>query len=288
MGGQTFWSARPFLLHENICSMNNEQYTALNLALWESRVDYHLRSDFYAVEDFKRGATSLNEIELSLIGDVRGREIVHLQCHFGQDTLSLARLGARVTGIDFSPKAIQAAQELAAVLSLDASFVCADVYNAPSCRAKPADMVFTTYGVLGWLPDLQRWARVVADCLKPGGELLLVEFHPVMWMYDNDFIRPSYSYFDRAPIIEVEEGTYADKDAPIKHSSVGWNHSIGEVFGALRAAGMDVVHLEEYDYSPYPAFKESISIAERRWNIKGLEGLLPMVYSLKAVKGNVG
>ncbi len=268
----------------NQADTNAEKYLDINLALWESRLDHHIRSDFYGVEDFKRGATSLNEIELSLIGNVRGKDIAHLQCHFGQDTLSLARMGAQATGIDFSPKAIETAQALAKELSLDAQFICADVYNAASRISKPVDIVFTTYGVLGWLPDMQRWAEVVANCLKPGGELLLVEFHPVMWMYDNNFVRPTYSYFNREAIIEVEEGTYADQAAPISLSSVGWNHAIGEVFGALRAAGMDVVHFEEYDYSPYPAFRQSVSAGARRWRIQGMEGLLPMVYALKAVK----
>jgi SAM-dependent methyltransferase len=274
----------PVFFGVKIAAMDVERYTDLNLALWESRLEHHLRSDFYALEDFKCGATSLNEIELALMGDLRGREVVHLQCHFGQDTLSLSRMGAHATGIDFSPKAIDTARSLARELSLDAQFVCADVHEAPGCLSKPADMVFTTYGVLGWMPDMTRWARVVADCLKPGGELLLVEFHPVIWMYDNGFVRPAYSYFNGAPIIETEEGTYADSSAPIFLTSVGWNHSIGEVFGALRAAGMDVVHLAEYDYSPYPAFKDSVPAGDRRWQIKGMEGLLPMVYSLKAIK----
>ena len=261
-----------------------DQYLDINLALWESRLPHHLKSDFYGLEEFRNGRTSLNEIELPLLGDVRGKRVLHLQCHFGQDTLSLARMGARATGLDFSPSAIAAAQELAGALALDADFICADVHDAAARIDGPADLVFTTYGVLGWLPDMGRWARVVADCLKPGGELLLVEFHPAVWMYDNDFIRPTYSYFNREPIIENEEGTYADAGAPISKASVGWNHSIGEVFGALRGAGLQVTHLEEYDFSPYPAFNGSVVAGDRRWQIKGIEGLLPLVYSLKAVK----
>ncbi len=264
--------------------MDSAEYLAVNLELWESRVDHHLASEFYALPAFREGASSLTEIELPLLGDLRGKDVVHLQCHFGQDSLSLARLGARITGIDFSPKAIAAARELAESLHLDAKFICADAYDAASVIPQPADMVFTTYGVLGWLPDIARWAKVVADCLKPGGELVLVEFHPAIWMFDNDFIRPTYSYFNREPIVETEEGTYADPAAPIRHTSIGWNHSIGEVFSALRNAGLDIVHLEEYDYSPYPAIGKSVSIGNKRWQINGMEGLMPMVYSLKAVK----
>jgi SAM-dependent methyltransferase len=260
------------------------QYLEVNKALWESRLDPHLNSGFYAMEAFKSGASSLNEIELALLGDLRGKSIIHLQCHFGQDSLSLSRMGARVTGVDFSPRAIDTARSLASELTLTAQFICSDVHDAATVIREPADMVFTTYGVLGWLPDIKRWASVVSECLKPGGELLLVEFHPVIWMFDNDFIKPTYSYFNSQPIIEQEEGTYADPSAPISLPSVGWNHSLGEVYNALSDAGMQVSHFDEYNYSPYPAFSGSVEVSPRRYGIKGYEGLLPLVYSLRAVK----
>lgn len=260
------------------------QYLDINRALWDGRVAHHLHSEFYALDAFRRGDSSLKEIELALLGDIKGKSLAHLQCHFGQDTLSLARMGAQVVGIDFSPKAIHQATALADELALDAQFICADVHDAATQLPASVDIVFTTYGVLGWLPDIRCWAQAVADCLRPGGELLLVEFHPMIWMYDNDFIRPTYAYFNAAPIIEEEEGTYADTSAPIKQMSVSWNHAIGEVFGALRAAGLQVTHLEEYNYSPYPIFKDNVSVGKDRWGIKGLEGMLPLVYSLKAIK----
>lgn len=259
-------------------------YIATNQALWDSRVPHHYTSDFYDVPGFLAGASSLTEIEQPLLGDLTGRHVLHLQCHFGMDTLSLARMGASVTGLDFSEAAIAKATDLAERTGLNAHFIQANVYDAADLISDKADIVFTTFGVLGWLPDLERWAQVVANCLKPGGELILAEFHPVIWMYDNDFIRPTYSYFKSDPIIEEEQGTYADTGAPLSLPSVGWNHSIGEVYNALKTAGMEVTHFNEYDFAPYPALKDSVPAGKSRWHIKGFEGIFPMVYSLKATK----
>lgn len=244
---------------------------------------HHYTSDFYDVPAWLKGKSSLTEVELPLLGAITDKYVTHLQCHFGLDTLSLARLGAKVTGVDFSPVAIAQARQLAMAANLDVNFIEANVYDAASVVA-PADMVFTTYGVLGWLPDLDRWAGVVADCLKPEGELILVEFHPVLWMFDNDFIKPIYSYFNGEPILEEEPGTYANNGAPLQLKSIGWNHSLAEVFNALKKAGMNIVHFDEHDFSPFPAFNNSVPAGKQRWHIKGLEGLLPMVYSLKEVK----
>lgn len=259
-------------------------YITTNKALWDARVAHHAASDFYDVSGFLAGANTLTEIELPLLGNVSNKHVVHLQCHFGLDTLSIARMGARVTGIDFSAEAIHKARELATKAGLKASFIQSDVYEASTKLAEKADTVFTTFGVLGWLPDMQRWAATVADCLKPGGELVLAEFHPVIWMFDNNIEQVAYSYFMRDPIIEQEEGTYTDAGAPISLPSVGWNHSIGEVYTALRDAGMNITFLQEYDFSPYPALAGSVPVGEKRWAIKGKEGMLPLVYALKAIK----
>ncbi len=261
-------------------------YITTNKALWNARVAHHVSSDFYDVAGFLAGANTLTEIERPLLGDVRGKHIVHLQCHFGLDTLSLARMGARVTGIDFSAEAIKKATELAEQIDAEATFIQCDVYDAPTLIADKADVVFTTFGVLGWLPDMQRWAETVVACMKPGGMLILAEFHPVVWMFDNNLEKVAYSYFMGDPIIEMEQGTYTDSGAPISLPSVGWNHSIGEVYGALRAAGMNITFLQEYDFSPYPALAGSVLVSDGRWAIKGKEGLLPLVYALTAVKDN--
>lgn len=259
------------------------EYLEINRALWNARVPFHVQSPFYDIEDFLSGACTLTEIELPLLGDLNGRQVLHLQCHFGLDTLSLARRGAEVTGLDFSGAAIAEARELAARAGLAAAFIEADVYEAAGKISNPANLVFTSFGVLGWLPDLQRWARVIASCLRPGGELVLAEFHPVVWMFDDAFSRVAYSYFKRGPIEEVSSGTYADKGAPVSLASLSWNFSLGEVLTALMDAGLRITHFQEYDFSPFPIFRQGVAVGERRWQVRGMEGMLPLCFSLKAI-----
>lgn len=163
----------------------NTNYIEKNRQSWNQRTELHVTSAFYDVPGFINGASSLKDIELQLLGDVTGKTILHLQCHFGQDTLSLARLGATVTGIDLSDKAIEAARELAQKVQQDATFICCDLYDLPNYLDEQFDIVFTTYGTIGWLPDLDKWAKIVSRYLKPGGQFVFVEFHPVAWMFDD-------------------------------------------------------------------------------------------------------
>ncbi|MBS1615394.1 MAG: class I SAM-dependent methyltransferase [Bacteroidetes bacterium] len=256
----------------------------VNRALWNARVPFHVQSEFYDLQGFLAGASTLTEIELPLLGNISGKHVLHLQCHFGLDTLSLARLGARVTGLDFSETALSEARRIATHAGLDARFVLADVYDAAASIPEPADCVFTSYGVLGWLPDLTRWAREVAHCLHPGGELVLAEFHPVIWMYDDQFSKLSYSYFKKEPIIEQSVGTYADTTADLSLPSMDWNFSLGELLTALLEAGFRITHFQEYDFSPFPCFPGSVVAGQHRWQISGKEALLPMCFSLKAQK----
>ncbi|MES2704366.1 MAG: class I SAM-dependent methyltransferase [Bacteroidota bacterium] len=259
-------------------------YLEINKALWNEKTRHHVESAFYNVEGFVKGETSLKPFELALLGDVRGKSILHLQCHFGQDTLSLARMGARTTGADFSEDAIAQAQELNEELGLSAEFICTDIYNLPQVLDKQYDIVFTSYGTVGWLPDMQRWAAVVARYVKPGGFFLIVDFHPVLWMYSNDFTHIQYSYFNKEAIVETLEGTYANKDADIKKTEVGWNHSLSEIMQALLDAGLHIKRFEEYDHSPYDCFQNMVETAPGQYNIAGKEGKLPMVYAIKAGK----
>ncbi len=265
--------------------MNSKHnYLELNRDSWNQRVEAHLRSDFYDLDGFLKGRSSLNEIELELLGDVRDKTILHLQCHFGQDTLSLGRLGARVTGVDLSDVAIERARELAQQTGLDATFLCCDLYDLPNHLDDRFDIVFSSYGTIGWLPDLDRWAAVVARYLKPGGRFVFVEFHPVLWMFDDDFERIAYRYFNSGAIRETVTGTYADPEADIQGECVSWNHGIGEVASSLLSQGLVLTALEEYDYSPYACFRHTKEIAPGKYVIEHLENKLPMVYSLVAVK----
>lgn len=259
-------------------------YLDVNRELWNARVPYHITSAFYDLPGFLAGAGTLTEIELPLLGGLMGRHVLHLQCHFGLDTLSLARLGATVTGLDFSEAAISEARNIARQTGLDASFILADVYDAATVIPQSVDIVFTSFGVLGWLPDLARWARVVAACLKPGGELVLAEFHPVVWMFDDSISELTYPYFKKDPIVVHSQGSYANPDAALSLPSMDWNFSLGELISALLGAGFRISHFQEYDFSPYPNFPGSVAAGPNRWQISGKEGLLPLCFSLKAMR----
>lgn len=259
-----------------------KDYLSLNRHSWNLRTEVHIGSEFYDMQAFLQGENTLNEIELPLLGDLRGLRVLHLQCHFGQDTLSLARLGAHVTGVDLSDRAIQEARLLAERLGIEADFVCCDLYALPEHLQGQFDVVFSSYGTIGWLPDLERWAQVVAHFLKPGGRFVFAEFHPVVWMFDDDIREVAYRYFKGEAIVENEQGTYADRYADIAHTCVSWNHGLGEVLGSLLRQGLQLSHFQEYDYSPYNCFSGSVQVGPRRYRIGHMGDKLPLVYSLVA------
>lgn len=255
---------------------------AKNRALWNERTDHHVGSKFYDVESFVNGRNSLGEKELELLGDIAGKKILHLQCHFGQDTLSLARMGAEVTGLDLSDRAIAEARLLAERIGSKATFILANVIEPQPELDGRFDLVFTSYGVIGWLPELGAWARNIRRYLKPGGKLVFLEFHPAVWMFDNAFKQLTYSYFNRERIEETEIGTYADPSASIELVSHTWNHSLGETISALLDAGLRIDRFEELDGSPHDCFVNTIRGADGLYRISGMEGKLPMAYGLVA------
>ncbi|MFN0276439.1 MAG: class I SAM-dependent methyltransferase [Chitinophagales bacterium] len=265
--------------------MFREDYAEINRKLWDKRTGIHFESDFYGVEKFLLGEEILNSIETDLLGDVKNKALLHLQCHFGMDTLALARKGAIVTGIDLSEAAISKANELRKKMNLHADFICCNVYDTLLHTQKKFDIVFTSYGVIGWLPDLTLWAKVISKALQPGGVFVMAEFHPVVWMFNNEFNNIEYSYFNKQAIVETEQGTYAERHADIpENTSVTWNHGISEVLSALLHQGLEIEIFLEYDYSPYSCFNNSVEVAKNRFQIAGMEGKLPMVYALKARK----
>ncbi len=261
-----------------------KNYLQINKQLWNNKTEIHVNSEFYDNENFVKGKSSLNAIELELLGDVNDKSILHLQCHFGQDTISLSRLGAKTVGVDLSDKAIGTAKDLAKQTNTTAEFICCDVYDLPNHLNQQFDIVYTSYGTIGWLPDLDKWAKVISQFLKPGGQLVFVEFHPVVWMFDDDFKTITYNYFNVEPIVEIEEGTYADKDANIKQESVGWNHDLSEVLNSLIQNGLTINCFNEYNYSPYNCFNNTIEVAPNQYRIQHLGAKIPIVYSLVASK----
>jgi len=264
--------------------MSETNYLALNKESWNKRTGHHVTSDFYAMDDFKAGKSSLMNIELDLLGDVKGKRILHLQCHFGQDSLSLARMGAKVTGIDLSDRAIATAKELNTELGLDAEFIVSDVYDLPNNLQGEFDIVYTSYGVIGWLPDMNKWASIINHFLKPKGKFVFVEFHPNVWMYDDDFTHVKYNYFKDNAIVEEEEGTYADKEAKDKFKYVVWNHGLSEVMSGLLENGLTINSFKEYNYSPYDCFAQTEKIADRKYQIKSFGDKMPLCYSIVASK----
>ena len=261
-----------------------ENYLEINKKSWNAKVEPHLKSDFYFVDEFLNGRTSLNSIELELLGDVKGKSILHLQCHFGQDSISLSRMGAKVTGIDLSDKAIEAGRELARKCGTDAEFICSDVYELPNTLHQKFDIVYTSYGTIVRLPDLEKWACVIRHFLKTEGNFIIAEIHPVVWMFDDDFTKVAYNYFNEKPIVETYEGTYADQSAPIVQEYVMWNHSLAEVLDNVIKKEMTLQTFQEYDWSPYPCFRHVEEFEKGKWRIPQFGNKIPLVYAFVAQK----
>ncbi|MGK9231886.1 class I SAM-dependent methyltransferase [Inquilinus limosus] len=264
---------------------------ALNRANWDERVAVHLRSAFYNVDGFRRGETDLGPIEAAEIGDVAGLRVAHLQCHFGLDTMYLARRGARVTGLDFSANAIAAARALAAETGSIAEFVEGDVYDAPRLLgAGLYDLVFTSWGTILWLPDIAGWARVVAALLKPGGRLYFLDDHPAARALDQRGadapVVPTYAYFNDSPFEFDAQGSYADRDAAFTHTrSVEWMHPLGAIVGALLAAGLRLTALREHDATAWQMWPCLVRGEDELWRMPADGPNLPLSLTIEAVKG---
>lgn len=255
-----------------------------NRETWNKKVSVHATSDFYAMDDFKNGATSLKHFELKALGDVSGKSLLHLQCHFGQDTLSWSRLGAKSTGVDISEEGIKLANELRDELQLDAQFVCCNVLDTSKYVQETFDIVFTSYGTIGWLPDLKPWAKMISERLRPGGTFYIVEFHPIVWMYDYN-VSPHvmrYGYQQKEVIYDEYEGTYAEGDAKLLSKEYGWNHGLGEVISSLTEVGLHIDYMHEYDESPYDVFPDLEKQSNGMFRLPN--GHYPLLFEIKATK----
>ncbi|MGH8103199.1 MAG: class I SAM-dependent methyltransferase [bacterium] len=277
-----------------------EKYLEANRELWNEWTPIHAKSEMYDVARFKQGRSSLKAIELQELGDVKGKSLLHLQCHFGLDTLSWARLGAEVTGVDFSEKAIELARQLSAELQIPAKFICADVWDlhpaqrdglqcVSTMKDRQFNVVFTSYGVLCWLPDLKPWGEVIAHSLKPGGIFYIVEIHPVLTMFDNSAggtgLRVTAPYFHSAEPTRWEpEGTYADPAAKTTQPSYEWTHSMSDVLNALIAAGLRIESVHEFPYCVYRHFPFMERGADGWWRLPASTPAMPLMFSLKATR----
>lgn len=253
-------------------------YFEMNRSAWDQRATAHFESRFYDVQGFLSGQTSLKEIELLELTGVAGRTLLHLQCHFGLDTLSWVRQGAVCTGVDISPVAIEKARELAAMAKLDAKFVCSDVYSFKRSEPEPYDIVFTSYGAVCWLPDLRRWAHTVSSNLAIGGTFYMAEFHPI---YD---LLTGYSYFTRAEPDIDEKGSYTENGANAVARLATWAHPISSVVNALVGAGIAIQRVNEFPFSPYNCFEGMVEREPGRFYLTHRGNDVPIVYSLTGRK----
>jgi len=272
-----------------------DEYLASNRALWDEMTPVNERSAFYHTDTFATNPDEirLRDYEIEDIGDVRGKSLLHLQCHFGLDTLSWARLGAKVTGADFSKRGLEEARALAARTGIDAEFVwCEDIVKLPEYLDAEAayDIVYTSGGVLGWLPDLDSWARMAAHFVKPGGVLYVADGHPLLWVYDDDEgvkdLRLRYHYWTRPePIVIPVKGSYADTSTELRSPlEYGWNHSMGEIVTAVAQAGLHIEFLREMDFVHWP-MPFLVEGADGRWRLPpDAGGELPLFFALKATK----
>jgi SAM-dependent methyltransferase len=273
----------------------SDDYRALNKLSWDERAPAHAASPDYHLDDFRNDPAYLSDVvrfDLPQLGDVSGMRGVHLQCHIGTDTISLSRLGARMTGLDFSPAALEQGRALAAEVGADVDFVEADLYDAADVLPNEAfDLVFTGIGALCWLPDIKRWAHVVARLLAPGGRLFIREGHPMMWALADPLregrLEVELPYFEvEEPLVWDEGGTYVETEVEFEHNTTKeWNHGLGETVSALLAEGLVLTTLVEHDSVPWDAFPGhterlpggEFRIADRPWR-------LPHSYTLSAVR----
>ena len=264
-----------------------------NEALWDAWTRIHEGSRFYDLEGFRQGGIRLRDEEVAAVGDVQGKTLLHLQCHFGIDTLSWARLGATVTGADFSVKAVELARRLAADMGItDARFVRSDLYDLPDALDGEFDVVYTSRGVIGWLPDIRRWAEVVARFTAPGGIFFINEIHPVAQAFENEGVaagelRLEYPYWEhREPLTFEVRGSYADPDADTTGlREHGWDHGLGELVTALIDAGLRIESLVEHPYLEWAADFLVERPGTGRWYLPdSVRGELPLMFSLKATK----
>jgi len=262
--------------------MNNFEH---NRESWNELTSLHADSNFYDIDSFKKGETSLNHIEIEELGDINGKKILHLQCHFGMDTLSLARQGAEVVGVDISDTSIQKANALSAELKIPAKFIRSNVYDLEQVLNETFDIIYTSYGAINWLDDLNKWAKIVSHFLKPNGIFYMVEFHPFIYTL-NDNSEISDSYFKTQALETAVEKSYTDKsevsNKNLKH--IEWHHSLSEVLNSLITNGLKIEFVNEFPYQVYNCFPNLVENKKGRWISDKYGDKIPHMYSVKAKK----
>jgi len=272
---------------------DNEEYFKTNLRRWNELVEVNAKSKFYDLDGFKSGKSSLFPIELKEIGNVEGKTLLHLQCHFGMDTLSFARMGAKVTGVDFSDKAIKLARQLSEELDILATFIHANIYDIPDILEDKFDIVFTSNGVIGWLPDLFKWAEIINYCLKPGGTFYIVENHPFGNLIDEKYeeaFQVGYDYFNEGKPyhFDEDESAYADPNIKLQNfETYDWFHPMEHVINSILKVGLELEFFHEFPFSFFQIHPDMKQREDKYWEFQTFKHSVPMIFSLKAHKKSV-
>lgn len=259
-------------------------YAKINKKWWNEVTPIHASSKLYDLKSFKKGKSSLGVIEVEELGDVKEKSLLHLMCHFGMDTLSWGRLGAHVTGVDLSDSSITLARQLSEETGIPATFIASDIYDLPKVLDTKFDIVFTSYGVLCWVSNIKKWAKLIHYYLKDGGTFYITDLHPFTNMLSHDF-KLYYDYFDKTPYTDDSSGTYTDWNADIKGKTYVWLHTLSDVMNALIAQGLKIEYVHEFPFTIYDQFPGFM-----KQNKKGLYVLkdtsiqIPLLFSLKATK----
>ena len=268
-----------------------DEYRLVNRDNWDSRVDIHYGSELYGVERFTSNPDHIGSIvdfDKDIVGDVTGKRLLHLQCHIGTDTLSWARLGADVTGVDFSEKSIEAARRLSRESSTPGRFVVAELYDSPSVVDETFDIVYTGVGAICWLPDIRGWAEVVSSFLEPGGTFFIREGHPIMWALDwedQENLTLKYPYFEGSPPLEFsDDSTYAGEGSLEHPKTFDWAHGVAETLQALIDAGLRIDQVADYDFCEWQGIDQMVLGDDERWRLPEGQERLPLMWSVLATK----
>ena len=261
-----------------------KDYSEINREWWNEVTPIHSKSKLYDLASFRKGKTSLNSTEIKELGNVKGKSLLHLMCHFGMDTLSWARKGAVVTGVDISDDSIKLAQKLSKEMDIPGTFICSDVYKLPKVLDKKFDIIFMSYGVLLWLSDIKKWAKIISHFLKKGGTFYIVELHPYTNMLSYEF-KTEHKYFDKGPYMDDSEGTYSDWNAKIKTETYIWFYTMGDVINSLIDEGLKIQFVHEFPYTMYEQFPGLMKKNKKgQYVLKDAKTEVPLLFSLKATK----
>lgn len=263
-----------------------EDYRDINRKFWDEVTPHHISSEYYATAEFRRGANVLDPIVREGIGEIAGKRLLHLQCHFGLDTLSLARMGADVTGLDFSGKAIAEARKLAEETGIEATFIESDVLSMPDDLGE-FDVVFASWGVISWVQDISAWFRAAAQRLGRGGRLHLVDFHPVAAIMD-DTVGPDSAFFVRypyesdKPLIQDEASDYATPARLRANRTVEWQHGVGSLLNGVIQAGLTIERFRELDRIPWRGLPQLLEAGDGYWRLPPDAPAFPLAFELSA------